>query len=93
MTLWIIPMNDDRYLTAKEVIDHFGAKQICEAVDVGRTRVANAKSDGVFPATWMMGIKQLCALHRVPFNEGWFSFKSPKTTSPSTEIAQLGLEG
>ncbi len=47
--------------TVKSIIEHLGADAICQKLKVSTHAVRYAKTDGVFPAAWYAGLRELCA--------------------------------
>lgn len=68
-------------ITAAEVCDALGRKHIAQRVGRRTTAVSNAASEGVFPASWYIAIREMCDSAGIACPDRLFSF-IPASTEP-----------
>lgn len=61
-------------ISALEVCDALGRRDIALRVRRGVTAVSNAAADGKFPASWYLAIRAMCVSAGLPCPEQLFKF-------------------
>jgi len=64
----------------KTIIEAVGSEAICERLNVSSHAVRYAKTDGVFPAAWYAGLRELCEASSIECPLEAFNWKGQPET-------------
>lgn len=64
-------------ITASAICDALGRRNIAARLDRKVTAVSNAATEGVFPSSWYLAIREMCAEAGIDCPEHLFSFVLP----------------
>lgn len=64
-------------ITASAICDALGRRNIAARLDRKVTAVSNAAAGGVFPSSWYLAIREMCAEAMIDCPEHLFSFVLP----------------
>lgn len=67
----------DNSITVQSITKKVPHAEICELFGVKVRSIRLARENGVFPASWYVGMKSLCEKHGVDCPEYLFNFKPP----------------
>lgn len=74
-------------ITAADICDALGRKEMAARLERTVAAVSNAASDGAFPAGWFLVISQMCADRGVECPARLFRFLTPQADAPGEQEA------
>lgn len=77
-------------MTAPQIADALGRKNIADALKVGPTAVSNAVVRGAFPASWYVTIAFMCEKEGLPCPPSLFGMRGTEARAARAASARKG---